>query len=160
MKSPICTVGHAVAPRICLFSIRVAYVLLAPSARWGGCARLKWIFSDLPTYLPPAKRGHCEPAVQGGYHFTIYMPPQLAQYSYLPTYLPKQFWGSRRAHPPHLGGHMQPCAAGSHGMHTSWAMPIVYARGATGVKLLLVWTFAEFVFAAVKFSISLGQNLG
>ena len=83
--------------------------------RWGALAGLGWVFSNLPTYLPPAKRGHCEPAVQGGYHFTIYMPQQLAQYSYLPTYLPKQFWGSRRAHPPHLGGHMQP----SHGYSRS-----------------------------------------
>ena len=61
-------------------------------------------------YLPTSgKKGPLWTSCTGGYHFTIYMPQQLAQYSYLPTYLPKQFWGSRRAHPPHLGGHMQPC---------------------------------------------------
>ena len=39
-------------------------------------------------YLPTSSiSGSCEPALQG-VPFTIYMPPQLAQYSYLPTYLP------------------------------------------------------------------------
>ena len=52
----------------------------------------------LPSYL--RQNGGWTTHIWRGYHFTIYMPQQLAQYSYLPTYLPtgcKTMWGSRRA---------------------------------------------------------------
>ena len=57
--------------------------------RWGALAGLGWVFSNLPTYLPPAKRGHCEPAVQGVpfYHIYASAAGPILLPAYLPTYL-------------------------------------------------------------------------
>ena len=53
----------------------------------------------LPTYLQNIM-AIVNQLYTGGNHFTIYMPPQLAQYSYLPTYLPKKNGGrDARTHP-------------------------------------------------------------